>query len=69
MAVRVDDRNVVEENVKENVALEVDAEAVGERGAVPVGLEVVDGDTVAEPADDTVNVHPSARSEMFNAHG
>ena len=65
MAVRVDDGNAVEENV----AREADALAVAE--AVAVGLDVVDGDTVAEPVDDTVpvNAQPSARCEMFGAHG
>ena len=54
VAVRVDDGNAD--------ALAV-AEAVGVRGAVAVGLDVVDGDTVP------VNAQPSARWEMFGAHG
>ena len=66
MVVRVDDGNTVEENV----AREVDALAVDE--TVAVGLDVVDGDIVAEPVSGTVPVdeQPSARcDEMFGAHG
>ena len=65
MVVSVDDGNTVEENV----AREVDALAVDE--TVAVGLDVVDGDIVAEPVSGTVpvNAQPSARCEMFGAHG
>ena len=63
-AVVVAERSAVTEDVVEAVA-----EAVGVRGAVAVGLDMVDGDMVAENVNDTVPVHPCARSEMFDAHG